>query len=72
MFIFGIFRTFGHEGEMADNIIYVNWLNMVRAGLLGLEFYTPENSKWRQVATYLLFIVFLCICLLIYFNYCVL
>lgn len=30
-------------------MIYVNWLNMVRAGLLALEFYTPEASSWRQV-----------------------
>lgn len=30
-------------------MIYVNWLNMVRAGLLALEFYTPEASNWRQV-----------------------
>nr|XP_058946241.1 dipeptidyl peptidase 3-like isoform X1 [Pocillopora verrucosa] len=43
-----VLRIFGHEGTDADNIIYINWLNMVRAGLLGLEFYTPENNKWRQ------------------------
>ena len=43
-------RVFGHEGDAADDIIYINWLNMVRAGLLGLEFYTPENKKWRQVS----------------------
>lgn len=30
-------------------MVYVNWLNMVRAGLLALEFYTPEASSWRQV-----------------------
>ena len=41
---------FGHEGEAADNILYINWLNMVRAGLIGLEYYTPENNKWRQVS----------------------
>ena len=41
---------FGHEGEAADNILYVNWLNMVRAGLIGLEYYTPEKNKWRQVS----------------------
>jgi len=33
---------------VADDIIYINWLNMVRAGLLGLEFYSPETSSWRQ------------------------
>ncbi|XP_071962742.1 dipeptidyl peptidase 3-like [Antedon mediterranea] len=43
-----ILKIFGHEGEGADNILYINWLNMVRAGLLGLEFYTPETETWRQ------------------------
>ncbi|KAF7662537.1 hypothetical protein LDENG_00233610 [Lucifuga dentata] len=39
---------FGHEGQDAEDVIYVNWLSMVRAGLLGLEFYTPESKSWRQ------------------------
>ena len=43
-------RIFGHHGKDADNIIYINWLNMVRAGLCGLEFYTPETGTWRQVS----------------------
>lgn len=43
-----ILRIFGYEGEKADDIVYVNWLNMVRAGLLGLEFYTPATKSWRQ------------------------
>ncbi|XP_072101870.1 dipeptidyl peptidase 3 [Mobula birostris] len=43
-----ILKIFGHEGSDADDVIYVNWLTMVRAGVLGLEFYTPENQKWRQ------------------------
>ena len=30
------------------DITYINWLIMVRAGLLALEFYTPETRKWRQ------------------------
>ena len=42
-------RIFGHEGSAADDIIYVNWLNMVRAGLLALEFYTPDTQAWKQV-----------------------
>ena len=40
---------FGHEGSEADDVIYVNWLNMVRAGLLALEFYAPDTSSWMQV-----------------------
>lgn len=42
-------RIFGFEGADAEDVIYVNWLNMVRAGLLALEFYTPEAANWRQV-----------------------
>lgn len=43
-----VLRIFGHEGEGADDIVYVNWLNMARAGLLGLEFFTPSTRSWRQ------------------------
>eukprot|EP00963_Diacronema_lutheri_P008993 scaffold786_cov329-Pavlova_lutheri.AAC.17 len=41
-------RIFGHEGKDAQDLIYVNWLNMARAGIVGLEFYTPETGRWRQ------------------------
>ncbi|KAG5486361.1 hypothetical protein CUR178_07673 [Leishmania enriettii] len=34
--------------EEQQDVIYVCWLNMVRAGLVGLEFYTPEKQQWRQ------------------------
>ncbi|XP_066575009.1 dipeptidyl peptidase 3 [Amia ocellicauda] len=43
-----VLSIFGHEGEDAEEVVYVNWLTMVRAGLLGLEFYTPESKSWRQ------------------------
>ncbi|KAG7272024.1 hypothetical protein CRUP_004183, partial [Coryphaenoides rupestris] len=43
-----VLSIFGHEGQGAEEVVYVNWLNMVRAGLLGLEFYTAESSSWRQ------------------------
>jgi len=43
-----ILKIFGHEGAAADDIIYINWLNMVRAGLLALEFYSPETASWKQ------------------------
>lgn len=42
-------RIFGHSGDSADDLIYVNWLNMARAGLLALEFYSPDTQAWRQV-----------------------
>ncbi|XP_036379034.1 dipeptidyl peptidase 3 isoform X1 [Megalops cyprinoides] len=43
-----VLSVFGHEAADAEEVVYINWLNMVRAGLLGLEFYTPESKSWRQ------------------------
>ncbi|EDV24047.1 uncharacterized protein TRIADDRAFT_63309 [Trichoplax adhaerens] len=43
-----VLRIFGHEGEAAETVKYVNWLLMVRGGLLGLEFFTPETNSWKQ------------------------
>ncbi|XP_015229344.1 PREDICTED: dipeptidyl peptidase 3 [Cyprinodon variegatus] len=43
-----VLSIFGHEGQDAEDVVYANWLSMVRAGLLGLEFYTPESKSWRQ------------------------
>uniref|UniRef100_A0A8C7KF37 Dipeptidyl peptidase 3 n=1 Tax=Oncorhynchus kisutch TaxID=8019 RepID=A0A8C7KF37_ONCKI len=43
-----VLSIFGHEDEDAKEVVYINWLNMVRAGLLGLEFFTPESKSWRQ------------------------
>ncbi|KAG5511460.1 hypothetical protein JKF63_07423 [Porcisia hertigi] len=34
--------------EQQQDAIYICWLNMVRNGLVGLEFYTPEKQQWRQ------------------------
>ena len=52
MYTFFTCSIFGHEGSAAGDIMYINWLNMVRAGLLGLEYYTPEAKKWRQVSVF--------------------
>lgn len=43
-----VLSIFGNEGQDAEDVVYINWLSMVRAGLLGLEFYTPESKSWRQ------------------------
>jgi dipeptidyl-peptidase-3 len=50
-----VLEVFGHAdatevvaaGGIHD-ITYTNWLLMVKAGLSGLEFYTPETKAWRQ------------------------
>ncbi|ORY02915.1 dipeptidyl-peptidase III [Basidiobolus meristosporus CBS 931.73] len=46
-------RVFGHtdcshDKGLADDVMYIGWLSMVRAGLLGLEFYNPAARKWGQ------------------------
>lgn len=38
-------RIFGHEGSDGDDINYINWLHMARAGLLGLEYYSPATGN---------------------------
>jgi len=45
-----VLDVFGHAEQVTGvhDITYVNWLLMVRAGLTGLEFYTPETAAWRQ------------------------
>ncbi|RYY35824.1 hypothetical protein EON62_02215, partial [archaeon] len=44
-----VLSIFGHADDAeAEDVVYINWLNMARAGLLGLQFYTPETSKWGQ------------------------
>ncbi|XP_053298335.1 dipeptidyl peptidase 3 [Pleuronectes platessa] len=57
-----VLSIFGHEGEDAEDVVYINWLSMVRAGLLGLEFYTAESKSWRQAHMQARFVI-LCVLL---------
>ncbi len=34
--------------EGRADIVYVNWLNMARAGILALQFYNPATKAWGQ------------------------
>lgn len=44
-----VLSVFGHTTpENQSDIIYINWLLMCRAGILALEFFTPETNAWRQ------------------------
>ncbi|HMS15583.1 MAG TPA: dipeptidyl peptidase 3 [Planctomycetota bacterium] len=43
-----ILKLFGHEGEEAEDVIYVNWLAMARAGVASLSFYNPDTKVWGQ------------------------
>ena len=42
---------FGHTDdseEKADDIVFVSYLSMARAGLMALEFWDPPTNKWGQ------------------------
>jgi dipeptidyl-peptidase-3 len=44
-----VLNIFGHTEEDEQNdISYINWLLMCRAGIVALEYYTPETKAWRQ------------------------
>lgn len=44
-----VMRIFGYEGDVADDIIYVNWLSLLWNGCAkALETYEPSTNKWLQ------------------------
>ncbi|VDK84507.1 unnamed protein product [Dibothriocephalus latus] len=49
-----VFKIFDPENKyISEDVIYINWLSMVRSGLMSLEFFTPPTSSgdsgaWRQ------------------------
>ena len=43
-----ILDIFGYQGQEAEDVIYIMYLNMARAGLMGLEFYDPEAKKVKN------------------------
>ncbi|KAK9479712.1 peptidase family M49-domain-containing protein [Lipomyces japonicus] len=42
-----LLQIFGHT-EDADDVIFVSYLQMARAGLVALEFWDPVTTKWGQ------------------------
>ena len=43
-----VLKIFGHEGEKANDIFYINWLHMARAEILALLFWSPSTQRWGQ------------------------
>ena len=43
-----VLKIFGHEGQEANDVTYINWLSMARAGLAALPFYNTETKQWGQ------------------------
>jgi len=45
-----VLKIFGHEGEEAEDIIYVNWFSLLLNGASkALEMYQPQTETWLQV-----------------------
>jgi len=44
-----VLNIFGHEGSIAEDIIYVNWLSLLWSGFAkALEMYQPSTATWSQ------------------------
>ncbi|AYV76626.1 MAG: hypothetical protein Terrestrivirus10_10 [Terrestrivirus sp.] len=52
-----VLDIFNIGDDSKENIIYINWLNMVRSGLKGLEVYNPTNKNWGQAHSYARYII---------------
>ena len=55
-----ILAIFGHTAtaDEVSDVSYGNWLIMVRAGLLALEFYSPDTKSWRQAHMQARYVIF--------------
>merc|ERR1712106_1147442 len=53
----GITEIFGHEGAVAEDIKYVNWLSMAHAGVKGLEMFSPTAGEWKQAHSQARFVI---------------
>ena len=52
-----VLRIFGHEGEAAEDITYINWLSLCLAGVKGLEMYSPGTKAWKQAHSQARFVI---------------
>jgi len=53
----GVTEIFGHSGQEAEDIKYVNWLSMVLAGVKGLEMFSPASGEWKQAHSQARFVI---------------
>ncbi len=46
-----VYTLFGFEESETDLMLWVNVMNQLRKGVLGLQLYNPETKKWGQAHT---------------------
>ena len=56
-----VLEIFGHTPgtKETNDVIYVNWMSMARAGLLGMQFYDPTKKVWGQAHMQVIWVVLL-------------
>ncbi|CAB3377856.1 Hypothetical predicted protein [Cloeon dipterum] len=53
-----VLRIFGHEGETANDVLYVNWMSMIWNGVgKAMEMYQPETKSWLQAHSQARFVI---------------
>lgn len=59
-----VLTIFDSEAKFkSGDVVYINWLSMVRSGLMSLEFFTPASGEgdggaWRQAHCQARFAIF--------------
>jgi len=46
-----VYSIFGFEDSDIDTLLWVNLMNQLRKGILGLQLYNAETKKWGQAHT---------------------
>jgi len=53
-----VLEIFGHKNPAdATNVVYINWLSMIKSAVVSMELYTPEQKKWRQAHCHARFVI---------------
>ncbi|XP_054717217.1 dipeptidyl peptidase 3-like [Uloborus diversus] len=52
-----VLRIFGHTGEEAETVTYVNWLSACRSGIESLQLYEPATKSWLQAHSQALYVI---------------
>mmetsp|Transcript_49919 Transcript_49919/g.128453 ORF Transcript_49919/g.128453 Transcript_49919/m.128453 type:complete len:88 (-) Transcript_49919:1525-1788(-) len=50
-------KIFGFDEQEYDDIVFINWLNLLRSGLRSLYTFSPETNKWRQAHSQARFVI---------------
>jgi len=52
-----ILKVFHHDGQEAENVLYINWLSMILGGINGMEAFNVDSGKWGQAHSQARFVI---------------